>query len=126
MFLTGSSVAEVCKKLKVPQQTASEWKKLSEVPKQSVALSENGGNRSKREIVENLYTEYLEETLRTLIAQLKVCADPQWIKDQSAADLATLHGVFFDKSVRVFDAARQGAELRQQRLLETGADEEED
>jgi len=118
MFSTGSSVAEVVTKLRVPKQTASDWKKLLPEP-------ETGQNRTKREIVENLYGEYLEETLRTLLAQLKACADPEWIKKQSAAELATLHGVFFDKSVRVYDAARAGAALREQQLLTAGPDDEE-
>ena len=115
ILATGGTVADVVAELKIPKQTVSDWAKL---------VPETGQPRTKKEVVEELYAQYLEETLHAVLAQLKVCADPEWIKKQSAAELATLHGVLFDKSVRVFDAARRGAELREQHLATAGNDEE--
>jgi hypothetical protein len=104
MLIAGSSVAEVAAKLKIPDRTVSEWKAL--VPAEFAVV------RSKKEVIEELLGQYLEETLRANLAQLKVFADETWIRSQTASELATLHGVLFDKAVRVLDAAQRGARQR--------------
>ena len=105
MLALGSSVQEVSDKLAVPHQTIVEWR--------AYLPAEIGRGRLKKEVIEELFGQYLEKSLRATLAQLEVISDPDWIRTQNAADLATLHGVVFDKSVRVFDAARRGAEQRQ-------------
>ncbi len=105
MLMLGASVQEVSDKLDVPKQSVSRWREL--LP------AEVGRGGTKKEVIEDLFGQYLEKSLRATLAQLEVISDPDWIRTQNAADLATLHGVVFDKSVRVFDAARRGAEQRQ-------------
>src|SRR5262245_6413656 len=105
LIIAGESVQAVADKLKVPQQTVSEWK--AQFP------SDFGAIRTKREVIEDLLGEYLEQTLRANLAQLKVFADDNWIRTQTAGELATLHGVIFDKAVRILDAARRAGEQRQ-------------
>lgn len=109
LLVLGSSVAEVSEKLQIPSRTISEWKAL--LPEQVAE------GRPKKELIEDLFGQYLEKSLLAILAQLDVISDPNWIRSQTAGELATLHGVVFDKSVRVFDAARRGAELREQRQL---------
>lgn len=104
MLMLGASIQEVSDKLAVPKQSVSRWREL---------LPANVGQTgTKKEVIEDLYGQYLEKSLRAILAQLDVISDPDWIRTQNASDLATLHGVVFDKSVRVFDAARRGAEQR--------------
>lgn len=102
MLALGASVQEASDKLSVPHQTIAEWR--------SYLPAEVGEGRPKKEVIEQLFAQYLEKSLRATLAQLEVISDPDWIRTQNAADLATLHGVVFDKSVRVFDAARRGAD----------------
>lgn len=51
-----------------------------------------------------LIVEYLEANLNALTAQAYVTSDPAYINRQPAGELAILHGVFADKSVRLLEA----------------------
>ena len=104
MMMLGASVQEISDKLAIPKQTISEWR--------AYLPAELGQVRTKKEDVEDLLGQYLEKSLRAILAQLDVIGDPDWIRTQTAGELATLHGVVFDKSVRVYDAARRAAEQR--------------
>lgn len=106
LLIAGASVEEVSTQLDIPNQTISDWRK---------ELPEVGQGRAKTETIADLMTEYLDSCVRANIAQLKVFSDENWVKSQTAGDLAILHGVLFDKAVRVWDAAKRGAE--QQALL---------
>lgn len=105
MLVLGASVQEVSDKLAVPKQSVSRWREL---------LPENVGQPgTKKEVIEDLLGQYLEATLRANLAQLKVFTDESWIRTQTAGELATLHGVIFDKAVRILDAAHRAGEQRQ-------------
>lgn len=106
LLYLGHTVEQVVKQTKLPKQTISTWRKY--LP------DDLGQPRIKKEVIEDLFAQYLEQGLKALLAQIEVISDPKWIKRQSADSLATLHGVLFDKLARVFDAARRGAELREQ------------
>ncbi len=62
-----------------------------------------GCNR-KKEAIGELLVKYLETNLRTLAAQSAVFADEEWLKKQSASEVAVLHGVIIDKTVRLLEA----------------------
>jgi hypothetical protein len=47
----------------------------------------------------------LEAELRSLIAEAEVQAEKDWIRKQDAAELATLFGVRFDRTMRVLGLA---------------------
>lgn len=106
LLVAGNSVQAVADQLEIPQRTISEWK--AQFPSDFAEI------RTKREVVEDLLGQYLEETLRANLAQLKVFADESWIRTQTAGELATLHGVIFDKAVRILDAAHRAGEERRQ------------
>lgn len=57
-----------------------------------------------------LAATYLEANLQALTAQAYVASDPEYINRQSAADLAILHGVMADKSVRILEALDASSE----------------
>jgi len=51
-----------------------------------------------------LAMEYLEANLNAQIAQAYVTSDPNYINRQPAGELAILHGVLADKSIRLLEA----------------------
>lgn len=51
-----------------------------------------------------LMLEYLEAAMNALTAQAYVTSDPDYINRQPAGELAILHGVIADKSVRLVEA----------------------
>lgn len=106
LLYLGHAAEEVAKQTSLPESTIRTWRKY--LP------DDLAQPRVKKEVIEELFTQYMELGLRCLLVQIEVASDPDWIKTQNAADLATLHGVLFDKLARVFDAARRGAELRDQ------------
>ena len=114
LLYLGYAVEDVAKQTKLPESTVRTWRKY--LP------DDLAQPRAKKEVIEELFRDYLEKGLKALLAQIEVSSDPDWIRTQNAADLATLHGVLFDKLARVFDAARRGAELREQRQLTAGAE----
>jgi len=98
-LLAGQGVSEVAATYKLPSGTVKSWLNRLKVatPVASVASEE-------RAAIGDLLTGYLTETLAALRAQSKVFADPAWLKQQTAADAAVLHGVMTDKSVRLLEA----------------------
>ncbi len=57
--------------------------------------------RESRERVEGLCLQYLAENLACLRAQLVVAGNGEYLKGQSASELATLHGVIADKAFKI-------------------------
>jgi transposase-like protein len=51
-----------------------------------------------------LFIEYMEKALKTLIAQLSVMGDEEWLHKQTASELAVLHGVGVDKVMKMVEA----------------------
>lgn len=54
-----------------------------------------------------LVSEYLAENLRSLIAQVRLFGDLEWLRGQSAEDLGVLHGIQTDKALAILSAWRQ-------------------
>ena len=67
----------------------------------------SGCNR-KKEAIGDLLVQYLETNLKTLKAQSDVFADPEWIRQQDASEMAILHSVLTDKTVRLLEALGPG------------------
>src|SRR5262245_47154327 len=72
----------------IPVGTLKSWKSR-QLHGESVATVATDA----RERIGALLVHYLTVTLETLIAQQKAFADVEWLKKQSAAEAATLHGV---------------------------------
>lgn len=95
-LLAGQSVSGVAKEYKLPRGTVAGW---------SAELNRDApvSNAKKAEVGE-LLVEYLRENLTTLREQVVVFRDPEWLRKQGASELAVLHGVLMDKSVRLLEA----------------------
>ena len=99
-LLTGQSISSVAKDYNIPEGTVKNW---------SVKVKQNGGivepvQPQKRERIGELIVNYLEALLITLHAQQKVFQDEKWLKQQSASEVAVLHGVLADKGIRLLEA----------------------
>lgn len=97
-LLAGQSVNQVAREYKIPRSTVGAWG--TEIRKEGVQTVPD----SKKGEIGALLVDYLGANLRALRAQAEVFSDPAWIREQGAAELATLHGVMTDKAVRLIEA----------------------
>lgn len=97
-LLAGQAPALVAETFGIPIGTLKSWKSRQRNG-ESVAVVAT----EKRERIGALLLEYLVETLETLKAQQQVFRDVDWLKKQSAAEAATLHGVTVDKAIRLLE-----------------------
>lgn len=97
-LLAGQAPAQVAATFGIPIGTLKSWKSRQKNG-ESVAVVAT----EKRERIGQLLLEYLEMTLETLKAQQVVFRDVEWLKKQSASEVAVLHGVAFDKAVRLLE-----------------------
>ena len=96
-LLTGQSVAEVAAAYEIPAATIKTWRRK--------LRSENILDEpQKKDELGGLLIDYLRENLTTLAAQSRHARDADWLKKQSASELAVLHGVIADKTVRLLAA----------------------
>lgn len=99
-LLTGQSVSQTAKAYNVPEGTIKVWKMRSGDDVEPVTSNAT----EKREQMGALILDYLAENLVTLKKQLRIFCNEEWLKKQSASELAVLHGVIADKSFRLLDA----------------------
>lgn len=100
------SPAAVAAKHGLKPATVRQWKSR-ELPEQ-LPIDVTLVTRKKQRIGA-LMLEYLEASLNALTAQAYVASDPEYINKQPASELAILHGVIADKSVRLVEALQHGA-----------------
>lgn len=93
-LLAGQSVSKVAQEYQLPKGTVSAWKKRLETTQ----------NATQKKEIGELLVEYLRTNLNTLRTQSEVFADKAWLKKQAAGELAVLHGVLTDKTVRLLEA----------------------
>lgn len=99
-LVTGASVAATARKFRIARSTLAAWRNVADLPAPTPARQQK-----KVEIGEQLYG-YLEESIATLVAQLRFARDPDWLARQNAADLAVFMGVAADKATRLLAAFR--------------------
>jgi hypothetical protein len=97
-LLTGHGVCGVAVRHGLSKSVVSRWK--AEIP--AVELEQVG--TKKREQFADAVSGCVTANLESLTAQARAASDPDWIRQQSAKDLAMLHGVMFDKSLRILGA----------------------
>lgn len=97
-LLAGQSVSSVAREYKIPKGTVSDWKRK--------AAGEASGAKptQKRAAIGDLLVDYLETNLHTLKEQSRLFSDHEWLRGQDASQLAVLHGVVADKTVRLLEA----------------------
>lgn len=101
-LLTGQSVSSVAREYNLPKGTVSSWKDRShEVA--TVATQPDLKNQDLKRDIGSLLLEYLIAALGTLKAQVEVFGDREWLKKQPASEVAVLHGVIADKTVRLLE-----------------------
>ncbi len=102
---TGESVSSVARRLGISRTTASMWR-------DAAGLNETTGvvHEKKAAIGEQVY-RYLEDSIETLDGQVREMRDPVWLQQQSAAALAMLHGVLFDKTARMLAALQPSSNV---------------
>lgn len=111
-LLLGATVAEVAAQLSLPSQTVSDYK--NEIPDEKF-----GELRIKRGArLDEMVFDYMVKSLKALSKQTEAASDLEYLKTYSPSELATLHGVMADKTVRLLEAcSRAGVAVRQ---LESG------
>lgn len=96
-LLAGCGVVEIARELNLPHNTVSNYK--SELSDEKL----DELRRKKGARVDDLVYDYLVQNLETLRAQSKVVSDEGYINKQPAGEMATLHGVIADKTVRLLE-----------------------
>ena len=105
-LLAGQAPAEVAASYNVPRATLRSWKSRhgSEGQGTPALVSEDArGTRSA-----NCCLVIWRDLIGALRKQLVVFGDPDWLRKQSAGELAVLHGVGVDKGVRLLEALEAG------------------
>lgn len=96
-LLAGAGVVEIARELNLPHNTVSNYK--SQIPEDK--LDELRHKKGAR--LDDLVYDYLTQNLETLRAQSKAVSDEKYIQKQPAGELATLHGVMADKTIRLLE-----------------------
>ncbi len=99
-LVTGESVSEVARQFKVSRTTVSMWRDSAQINDSTAVV------REKRDDLGELVYGLVEESINTMVAQLRFARDPEWLARQNAADLAVLFGVTADKATRLLAAFR--------------------
>ena len=111
-LLTGATVSEIVRALKVPETTVRRLRR----DLTSEELAEVGGLLGAR--LEDLVFEYAAANFKALIAQAEVASDATYLKKAPPQQLALLHTALADQAVRVLDAsgrARRAGEKQAER-----------
>src|SRR5690349_9945460 len=95
------SPAAVAAKYGLKPATVRSWK-ARDLPTVTDALQQIATLKKAR--IGALALEYLEANFNAQIAQAYVTSDPNYINRQPAGELAILHGVLADKSIRLLEA----------------------
>lgn len=99
-LLAGQSISAVAREYGLPKGTVGGWKQQALREAQPTASQA----AAKRERIGGLIVDYLEQALETLRAQARTFADESWLRKQDASELAVLHGVLADKTIRILEA----------------------
>lgn len=98
-LLAGQSINAVSRQYNIPKGTIGSWKDRD--------IDNVAKTATQKESLDNLLFDYVQESLKTLKAQVIIFRDESWIKRQSASELAILHGVITDKAIRLLEASAQ-------------------
>lgn len=102
LYMQGHSYTFVANKLGISVGTAKTWKH-NIMPSITAEMRKDWAEQ----IEYNLYRTIIMAQ-HAMMEQLEVMSDSEWIRKQTASDLAVLHGVTHDKVVRLLEATGQG------------------
>jgi hypothetical protein len=122
LLATGTSIRKAAKECGVGVATVSRWRDENPPPvplaspdmavipaSDGTVFREDGTQKRRREIGEQLY-DYMQTSVETLTAQLRLFGDRDWLAKQPAGELGTLHGIVADKTARLLAAYQRGIE----------------
>lgn len=108
-LLAGQSISQVAAQYKLPKGTVSTWRKALKAGRYG-----NTTQKADSPPLDELLLGYVSENLVTLREQAKFLRDPDWLRKQPASELAVLHGVLTDKSIRlleIFGSSQEQSEV---------------
>lgn len=97
-LLAGQSVASVAREYRIKEGTVKAWYASLKRSSQSPVAED------KRQRIGELLVTYLDAALRALTAQVDQFSDKTWLARQPASEVAVLHGVIADKTIRILEA----------------------
>lgn len=103
-LLEGQSVSAVAKEYEIPKGTVSHWKTKAS---RGVREERTQKKPTAGQDIGDLLMELLEANIRSLVSIAEVSGDKGWLKEQGAAEIATLFGVKHDKAIRMIEALNQ-------------------
>lgn len=106
-LLAGQGVGEVAEQYNLDKSVVSRWKDSIPSDKLQVVATKKG------EEIENLLFGYLTTTLKTLTSQAEIASERDYVTKQPAGELAVLHGVMADKSIRLLEAIHRATTPKQ-------------
>lgn len=101
-LLAGQSVSSAAQQYKIPKGTVSSWRKVA-LGKAAATVVDSDVTQ-KSTTLDDLLQGYVEANLVTLREQSVFFRDKEWLRKQPASELAVLHGVLADKTVRILEA----------------------
>ena len=103
-LMQGQGVRDVARQFGISCGTVSGWRKDAGLNGDTPIKSE------KRAEIDELLVTYLTQSLTTLRVQAEQLRDKKWLAKQPAESVAVLHGVMFDKVIRLLEAFRPAGE----------------
>lgn len=120
-LLAGQGVDSVAEEFNLPPGTVKTWKreakqklrhsvksKSDQPQKEDEPGSSKSSSSSSDAVINDPIGDgidlYIKESLETLAVQQRHFRDPKWLERQSASELAVLHGVTADKTIRILQA----------------------
>ena len=101
-LLAGQTYATLAAQYGIPEGTIKSWQSRQGDGEGVATVATVATER--REELGGLLGDYLTELLKTLATQARTFRDEGWLKEQSAAELAALHGGLADKAIRILAA----------------------
>lgn len=98
-LMTGQSVSSVSREYKIPKGTVSSWKNRQVAPVADIATQ-----KANNDEIADLLLRYLKANLNSLIAQVELFGNIEWLRKQPASEASLLHGIQMDKAIRVLEA----------------------
>jgi hypothetical protein len=113
-LLAGKGLNETCKKYGVAKASAKLWKAENSPVAPETART--------REAMAILIYDTLTEVLSAIRVQLRAASREEWLKEQTAGDVAALLGTEFDRAIRLLAGFRPAEPDDEPRVLPPGSD----
>jgi len=100
-LLAGQAITAVAKEYQLPRSTVGKWRQQLAG---RVHVDVEQKSAADGPTLDDLLQRYVETNLATLKKQSEFVRDSKWLTRQSASELAVLHGVLADKTLRILEA----------------------